>query len=395
MVGRHHPSLKSSAAAMTAMARQRSLMVPLVGVLVVIFFFITLRGLAGEGGLSGGFRHINGADIGPGWISRSEGPEIGRATNETLGFEKIIAVGLKERSDRRDALTLQGSLTGIRVEFTDGIRGEEMSPKAMPPGKDYDAMGKSNIGSWRGHMNAIRRYVPHHRILCVVTDILFSLAQSVLENGLSSALIMEDDVDWDIRIKQQMMDFARGTRALSDIPLTEPQHSPYGDDWDILWPGHCGETLHPRENTTYVISDDETVAPKAHQSWLKALKNYPEGTRIIHKAGAPICTFAYAVSYKGAQKIMAASAVNGRSMPYDNELAFFCKDEALGVKCVSVEPMLFMHHKAAGKVNKDSDIQYGDPNEEREKGVTDQIVISTRLNIEKLITGSTDWVMQW
>lgn len=208
---------------------------------------------------------------------------------------------------------------------------------------------------------------------------------------------MEDDVDWDIRIKKQMEDLARGTRTISNISMTEPQHSPYGDDWDIIWPGHCGEVLPKNDDNIYVISDDETVAPKAHQPWLKALKEYPEGTRIIHKTGAPICTFAYAVSYKGAQKIVAALGLGLKlgTLPYDNELAFFCQGEVFGVKCVSVQPMLFMHHRAAGRVNKDSDIQKGDKDKVREKGFSEQIVLSTRLNIENLIKGTTDWVMQW
>jgi hypothetical protein len=63
---------------------------------------------------------------------------------------------------------------------------------------------------------------------------------SVIERGLSSALIIEDDMDWDIRLLSQIPEFAKGARSLSQIPLTMPQDSPYGDDWDLLWPGHWG-----------------------------------------------------------------------------------------------------------------------------------------------------------
>jgi len=54
--------------------------------------------------------------------------------------------------------------------------------------------------------------------------------RSILDNHLSSALIMEDDVDWDIRIKSQMIEFAKGVRSVSQIPLQSDQSSPYGDD---------------------------------------------------------------------------------------------------------------------------------------------------------------------
>lgn len=125
---------------------------------------------------------------------------------------------------------------------------------------------------------------------------------SVLERKLSSALIMEDDVDLDVRIKSQMPEFAKGVRTISKVPLSQPQDSPYGDNWDVLWPGHCGEVAPEDDERLYIIKNDETVASKAEQGWLIMLKDYPEGTRIVHRGVAPICVFAYAVSKRGAQK---------------------------------------------------------------------------------------------
>jgi hypothetical protein len=46
-------------------------------------------------------------------------------------------------------------------------------------------------------------------------------------------------------------------------------------------------------------------------------------------------------------------------------------------------------------MNKDSDIRTGDPTKIRQKGFTEMIVLSTRLNLEQLITGSKDYVKQW
>jgi hypothetical protein len=213
---------------------------------------------------------------------------------------------------------------------------------------------------------------------------------------MSSALIMEDDMDWDIRLLKQLPEFARGVRTLSNISLTTSQHSPYGDDWDILWPGHCGEVVPEDDNRRFVISNDETVAPKEHQPWIIELNNYPEGTRIVHKTGSPICSFAYAVSYRGAQKLLLALAVNKQgSLPLDNLLSFFCRDRYLDIQCYSVQPMLFSHHRPAGTANKDSDILNGDASVTREKGFTEQIVLSAKLNLEQMITGSEDYTMQW
>ena len=211
---------------------------------------------------------------------------------------------------------------------------------------------------------------------------------------MSSALMMEDDVDWDIRIRSQMQDLAKGVRHLSNVRANQHQLSPYGDDWDVIWPGHCGEVLPEGDNHQYIILNDETVAPKAHQPWLKALKDLPEQTRIIHKTGAPICTFAYAVSTRGAQKILAGLGLKGSGLNFDNALAYFCRDGMLDIKCFTVQPMLFFHHRAAGSMNKDSDTVSTESGV-REKGFTENIVWSARLNLEKLLTGATDYVLQW
>lgn len=76
--------------------------------------------------------------------------------NSTLGFQKVFAIGLPERSDKRDALALSSSLTGFKIDWVDGVRGESVVDKALPFGVDRVKLWESNLGSWRGHMNAIR-----------------------------------------------------------------------------------------------------------------------------------------------------------------------------------------------------------------------------------------------
>ena len=48
-------------------------------------------------------------------------------------FEKVLVVGLKERSDRRDVLAVQSTLTGFNVDWVDGVMGEDVPSKALPP----------------------------------------------------------------------------------------------------------------------------------------------------------------------------------------------------------------------------------------------------------------------
>ena len=41
-------------------------------------------------------------------------------------------IGLPERSDKRDALTLMASLTGFSLTWVDGVPGKSISDKALP-----------------------------------------------------------------------------------------------------------------------------------------------------------------------------------------------------------------------------------------------------------------------
>ena len=54
-------------------------------------------------------------------------------------------------------------------------------------------IGDKVFASWRSHMNAV---------------------SAMIEQNLGSALILEDDADWDVRIKTQMRDWALSARQL-------------------------------------------------------------------------------------------------------------------------------------------------------------------------------------
>lgn len=96
---------------------------------------------------------------GANYAGHSSPTDINRVVNRTLGFGKIFVVGLPERTDKRDALALMASLTGFEVEWIDGVRGESIPDKAVPFGVDRKKLMETNLGSWRGHMNAARRWV--------------------------------------------------------------------------------------------------------------------------------------------------------------------------------------------------------------------------------------------
>ena len=47
-------------------------------------------------------------------------------------FEKILAIGFSERSDKRDAITLGASYTGLEMDWIEAVRSQDMNPKAYP-----------------------------------------------------------------------------------------------------------------------------------------------------------------------------------------------------------------------------------------------------------------------
>ncbi|KAM7185921.1 glycosyltransferase family 25 protein [Rhypophila sp. PSN 637] len=338
--------------------------------------------------------------------------------NSTLGFEKIFVIGLPTRTDRRDGIILQAAVSNMEIDFIDGVKGDTVPDKAIPIGKDQSRIGNASIGSWRAHMNAV---------------------QEIVHRNLSSALILEDDVDWDIRLKQQLYDFSLASRALtqplSSSPSPSPKYtdptfnrppdmmpnqiptikfdslpstiapivSPYGDDWDLLWLGHCGVTFpfdrpnHDKLPKGRVIHfDDVTVPPKGNLWSLNKpftlVKDYPEHTRAIHHTQEGVCSLGYAISQRGARKLLYEVGLKDVSDGFDILLRFFCEGGKAGRKahtCLTAQPGYFQHHRALGPTSHASDI--GDhKGGYREKGLTDMIRWSVRLNLEALMDGKTD-----
>ena len=208
----------------------------------------------------------------------------------------------------------------------------------------------------------------------------------IVEQRLSSALIMEDDIDWDVNIKRQLVDFARGTRWLQNTAEDARTHSPYGDDWDLLWVGHCHDSLDKEDNRTFVVPD-QTV-PRVDQLKLnnpELLRPWPDHSRVVHRVGGPICTFAYALSYRGAQKVLWSLSVRRLRGLFDNALSWWCTDREQNALCLSAHPTHFTSHRAAGGPCKNSDNQKASAGSDKPWTINTRW--ATRMNIEELLMG--------
>jgi hypothetical protein len=274
-------------------------------------------------------------------------------------------------------MALAGSLTNLTIDYADGIKGQTVPDKALPLGQEDRNMPENMLGSWRAHMNVVR---------------------TVVEKGYSSVLILEDDSDWDVRIKQQLAQFAVGSRWLQGVHRGQETHSPYGDEWDVLWLGHCVDGLDPNDARTFVIEKDASAAPYDQlyhpegeaPAWISSKGRH---SRIVHPADAPICTFAYAISQRGAQRLLYNLAVKELQGLFDNALAWMCRDKPLDEKCFSTYPPLFHQHRSVGIAGKNSDNQ--DTTPEMSEASTESLQWPVKMNYEKLLRGETDFVDQY
>jgi GR25 family glycosyltransferase involved in LPS biosynthesis len=222
--------------------------------------------------------------------------------------------------------------------------------------------------------------------------------QRMVHERVSSALVFEDDADWDVSIKQQLVQFARGSRFIMNTTQNATPHSPYGDDWDILWIGHCGTWVLPDDNRRFfVIPDDPTVEPpefrKDNVDWPKMTpwENTHDGgnrTRIVFHSEGAVCTAGYAISQKGARKALYHMSMVPYNSPVDWGLVNLCKNKEYNFTCISPWPQLVGVSRPTANTAKWSDIGYG-PDDQRqvEAGQSLHLVYPMRQNIPNLLQG--------
>lgn len=262
----------------------------------------------------------------------------------------------------------------------------------------------------------------------------------MVERNLTSALILEDDADWDVRIKEQLFDYAQTARALiqplsndhsiyadstypkpqdaaspgpaldfNRLPSTKnPNTSPYGDKWDVIWLGHCGMSFPTASSggaaslpKGRVVSYDDSTVPE--RQYLKTVYNtdnlkeeYPSHARVTHHASNGACSLGYAVSQAGARRLLYWLGLMEMTTAFDLELRYFCDgtDGKPYHNCLTVQPALFQHHRPAGNMTFESDItSHG--KEYREKAMTEMIRWSVRMNVEVLLNSATNFVDQF
>jgi len=317
-------------------------------------------------------------------LFRTKGDVTEDINNRTLGFQEVFVISLPDRGDRRDAITLQASVTNMSVTFLDAVTGASVPKKALPHTFDRRP---AEVGCWRSHLNVY---------------------QHMVKNQIQSALIFEDDADWDVGLRSQLRQVSEGTRWL----LGEDDHvpsSPYGDKWHMLWIGHMGITTNPWAkdftNRRWVIPKDPTVPPPytersiGFKADMSTWESGPDGdpqTRIMFLVGMGYGLAGYALTLAGAEKVLYEASLLPFNDPIDTGLGHFCEEMRSGLTCVGSYPSVIGSSKSAGPVAKGSDIQNPtNPDVIFPKAISERTVFSTRLNLKRILNRVTEYESQY
>ncbi|KAL4973677.1 hypothetical protein BDW66DRAFT_161923 [Aspergillus desertorum] len=288
----------------------------------------------------------------------SSRPPLTGAGNSTLGFEAILALS-PFPSWRTTGLQAAAQLTGLDIQIP---------PQPPIPSEIIDAF--AGLGPEEA------RHPNHGSAVAWVAHL--DLIKHVVQSEFETALILEDDVDWDLSIREQMIGVAEAVRRLTKT--ADSTTAPYGVSWDVLWVGLCAETWDRKFETQFI--QDETVIPADRYVGLgKApVDRLPPGQRAVFYSGAPICTFAYALTRAGARNVLLDVGA-GKDEAFDISLMNGCRERNL--TCISVLPELFRHYIPSAKVGGSSLVNTkGDEKTskeiEEEMGHTENILESAR-----------------
>ncbi|KAI1143141.1 glycosyltransferase family 25 protein [Hypoxylon sp. FL0543] len=286
------------------------------------------------------------------------------AANSTLGFQKLLALSSKP-SWRTRGLEAAANLTGLEFTIPPQPQNSDELVKAFQKvGEDKGAKAPAfgSAKAWLSHVD---------------------LLKYVVASDLETAFIVEDDVDWDVRIKSEIRLVSDNVRAYSGVREDDP--TPYGTNWDLLWLGHCGSIITDDMPQARVYPDDSRCETELYAGWSKRFlrEKLMEGHRQVQPAVMTVCSFGYGVTKHGARKILPL-LTKGGDEAFDVALSGYCRDQKL--KCIAVNPQLFNHYEPPKDAGYLSDVHVGDgqgeaaddSNFENTMGTTGNIMKSAR-----------------
>ncbi|KAJ4305827.1 hypothetical protein N0V90_001359 [Kalmusia sp. IMI 367209] len=244
------------------------------------------------------------------WTSSLGSYQAKQSANRTLGFGAVVVVS-REGSERRHSLLQAANITDVDLTIPQQPQWTKSDLEKFRNGQK-EGVQRGSILAWLGHHTALQWF---------------------LDSGLETALILEDDVDWDIRLRSVQIPLAASAartlmppKQSSNPPTKQGQgHSQYWGDhgaWDLLYLGHCGDyfdevtykgLLHRGKSfnlsdVPHIIYNDPTLPARSElhpftQELFSELK-LPVQARALHRSKFPLCSFGYAVTRSAAEQLL-------------------------------------------------------------------------------------------
>lgn len=322
------------------------------------------------------------------------------STNTTFNFGKLVYINVAQRYDRDDFMVLQSSISNIRPELFIGVDTASIDYKGLPPGeKSYinglsppakacfrshaDVWRKMLLNSFEGDEKTVNMPGLHETHNQKSHDTRTSKSNSNDDSsnvrGLRSIFVLEADATWDVNITRSMFNFGRGLEQFLNKRgvLKDGEHAtaddPWlSDHWDIIQMNGCfigGDNI---EYFQYVDPDSPATRSeldKNYESWDKSVgspnRGYFEmdgklvepGHRMIRHRSQEACTAGYAISQRGARKILSKTSSHLRA-PIDLVIRDMIWNKELD--SYSSYPITFsqwFYAKGLGAASKNSDIR--------------------------------------
>jgi len=278
-----------------------------------------------------------------GWL---KGKSSIKPANATLGFGGLFVVS-GPGSPRRKHIEEAAAVTELHLRIPQQVQWTDEDVRNFRP--EHEEESRVLTGS-------VKAWLSHHLVL-----------RDFLDSGVETALIFEDDIDWDIRLRTRQIPLAqKAVQKFSTATNLDTQEYPWGTptDWDLLYVGHCGDYFgdvekgvgvghhHPEHlrTTDHLLYEDKTMEYRTDihpfTASLFTAFQIPEQTRIVHRSKWPLCTFGYAITRRTAELIMKEVAPSREDpsrnlIAYDAAILNGCRDGPL--KCYTVNPELFHH----------------------------------------------------
>jgi len=194
----------------------------------------------------------------------------GNSYRKTLFFDRIYVINIERRTDRRERMTKMLNQLNLDYKFVSAIDSSS---------SEVDVYYKQHNG-----------YLTRGAIACWLSHL--KVYQSIFDDRLQNAIILEDDIDMEMDIEKQ----------LGNIVQYLPR------SWEMLYIGHC--------------SEENLRDPYKHPN--------------LYVSTRPSCTHAYAISFIGAWVLL--NELSNIKEPIDVELVRLI--EPGKINSFSIEPPL-------------------------------------------------------